>query len=302
MQNYAAKNTAIIKRANRGSAQMNNSQKPTLLGECIAEFIGTGILIFFGVGCVAALVLTGANFGQWEISIVWGLGVSIAIYCTAGASGAHINPAVNIALALFHGFEKQKVLPYIIAQVLGAFCSAALVYALYSNLFTEWEVVHNVARSSEAALATAGIFSTYPNPALSFFGAMAVEFTITAILMFAILALGDEKNGAVRGALTPLLIGVLIAVIGSSLGPLTGFAMNPARDFGPKLFAYLAGWDYALSGGREIPYFIVPIVAPILGACFGAWAYPKFIAQYLPQQEAEQAENDNQTELEHSNA
>ncbi|CAH0536710.1 MIP/aquaporin family protein [Vibrio marisflavi] len=276
---------------------MNNSQKPTLLGECIAEFIGTGILIFFGVGCVAALVLTGASYGQWEISIVWGFGVSIAIYCTAGVSGAHINPAVTIALAMFHGFDKQKVLPYILAQVLGAFCSAALVYGLYSNLFTQYEVVHQIARSSEAALATAGIFSTYPNPALSFMGAMAVEFTITAILMFAILALGDEKNGAVRGPMNPLLIGVLIAVIGSSLGPLTGFAMNPARDFGPKLFAYLAGWDYALSGGKEIPYFIVPIVAPILGACFGAWAYPKFIAQYLPNQaEDDSAESANELE------
>lgn len=113
-------------------------------------------------------------------------------------------------------------------------------------------------------------------------GAMAVEFTITAVLMFAILALGDENNGAHRNAMNPLLIGILIAVIGGSLGPLTGFAMNPARDFGPKLFAYFAGWDYALTGAKEIPYFIVPIVAPILGACFGAWAYPKFIAAYLP--------------------
>jgi len=258
-------------------------QRPnTLLGECLAEFIGTGLLILFGVGCVAALVLTGAQFGQWEISIVWGLGVAIAIYCTAGVSGAHINPAVTIALAVFHGFDKAKVLPYILAQVAGAFCSAALVYSLYSNLFTDYEIAHNFVRSSQEALATAGIFSTYSHPSLSFLGAIAVEFTITAVLMFGILALGDENNGAHRNALNPLLIGLLIAVIGGSLGPLTGFAMNPARDFGPKLFAYFAGWDYALTGAQDIPYFIVPIVAPILGACFGAWAYPKFIAVYLP--------------------
>ncbi|MFB9136781.1 aquaporin [Vibrio sp. AK197] len=261
---------------------MTRTKRPTLLGECIAEFIGTGLLIFFGVGCVAALVLTGAQFGQWEISIMWGFGVAIAIYCTAGVSGAHINPAVTIALATFHGFDKSKVLPYIFSQVLGAFCSAALIYGLYSNLFTEYEVTHNMLRSSPEALATAGIFSTYPNAALSFFGAFAVEFVITAVLMFAILALGDENNGAPRGAMSPLLIGILIAVIGGSLGPLTGFAMNPARDFGPKLFAYLAGWDYALTGARDIPYFIVPILAPICGACFGAWVYPKFIGAYLP--------------------
>ena len=263
---------------------INMGKQHSLLGQCIAECIGTALLIFFGVGCVAALVLAGANFGQWEISIMWGMGVAIAIYCTAGVSGAHINPAVTIALALFHGFEKHKVLPYVISQVLGAFCSAALIYALYSNLFSDYEVAHNFLRSSEAALSTAGIFSTYPHPSISLLNAFSVEFVITAVLMFVILALGDENNGAPRGALNPVLIGVLIAVIGGSLGPLTGFAMNPARDFGPKLFAYLAGWDFALSGAKELPYFIIPILAPIFGACFGAWVYPKVIAPYLPEE------------------
>ncbi|MBD0785218.1 aquaporin family protein [Vibrio sp. Y2-5] len=261
---------------------MANKKQHTLIGECIAEFIGTGLLIFFGVGCVAALVLTNAQFGQWEISIVWGLAVAIAVYCTAGVSGAHINPAVTIALAAFHGFEKSKVIPYIASQVAGAFCAAAIVYGLYSNLFTAWEVTNGIARNTPEALATAGIFSTYPNPALSFSGAFAVEFAITAVLMFAILALGDENNGAARGPLNPLLIGIVVATIGGSLGPLTGFAMNPARDFGPKLFAYLAGWDYALSGAKDIPYFIIPIVATVAGACFGGWAYPKFIGAYVP--------------------
>ncbi|MGO1297706.1 MAG: MIP/aquaporin family protein [Vibrio sp.] len=263
---------------------MDTNKRHTLIGQCIAEFIGTGLLIFFGVGCVAAAVLTGAQFGQWEISIIWGFGVAVAIYCTAGVSGAHLNPAVTIALTAFHGFNKAKVIPYILSQLAGAFCSAALIYALYSPLFTQYEITHNIARSSEAALATAGIFSTYPNPLLSFGGAFFVEFTITAVLMFAILALGDEHNGAPRGPVAPLLIGIVIAVIGGSLGPLTGFAMNPARDFSPKLFAYLAGWDYALTGAKDIPYFIVPILGPIAGACFGGWLYPKVIAAYLPQQ------------------
>lgn len=261
---------------------MANKKDHTLLGECIAEFIGTGLLIFLGVGCVASLVLTNAQYGQWEIAIMWGLSVAIPVYCTAGVSGAHINPAVTIALAAFHGFDKKKVIPFIMAQTAGAFCAAAIIYGLYSNLFVAWEVSHNIARNSPEALATAGIFSTYPNSQLSFFGACAVEFSITAVLMFAILALGDENNGAARGPMNPLLIGLVVAVIGGSLGPLTGFAMNPARDFGPKLFAYLAGWDYALSGAKDIPYFIVPVVATTCGACFGGWAYPKFIKAHLP--------------------
>ncbi|ODA30667.1 aquaporin [Veronia pacifica] len=275
---------------------MTTNNKPTLFGECLSEFIGTGLLIFFGVGCVAALVLTGADFSQWEISIVWGFAVAIAIYCTGGVSGAHINPAVTIALAMFHGFEKHKVVPFIMSQVLGAFCSAALVYSLYSSLFVDFEVSNGILRSSREALATAGIFSTYPHASLTFLGAFAVELVITALLMFVILALGDEKNGDRRGAMNPLLIGILIAVIGGSLGSLTGFAMNPARDFGPKLFAYLAGWDYALTGAKDIPYFIVPILAPIAGACLGGWLYPKVIGAHLP------ASEEKDTMLEAGNA
>lgn len=262
---------------------MTIHKQHTLFGECLAEFLGTGLIIFFGVGCVAAMKLAGADFGQWEISIMWGLGVAIAIYCTAGISGAHLNPAVTIALTLFHGFDKRKVLPYIAAQVLGAFCTAALIYSCYSNLFSDYEATHNIVRGTEASLATAGIFSTYPHAALSFGGALTVEFIITAVLMFSILAIGDDKNGAPRGAMGPLLIGIVIAIIGGALGPLTGFAMNPARDFGPKFFAFLAGWgDVALTGGKDIPYLIVPILAPIMGAAFGGWLYPKAIGVYLP--------------------
>jgi len=262
---------------------MTTHKQPSLFGQCIAEFIGTGLLIFFGVGCVAALILTGAQYTQWEISIIWGFAVAIAIYCTAGVSGAHINPAVTIALAMFHGFDKKKVLPYIVSQTLGAFFSAALIYLLFRNLFLDYEIAHHFFRNSPEALVTAKIFSTYPHPLISFWGAFSVEFVITAVLMFTILALGDDNNGASRGPMNPLLIGIVIAIIGGSLGPLTGFAMNPARDFGPKLFAYLAGWDYALSGAKDIPYCLVPIFAPVFGACFGGWLYPKVIAPYLPQ-------------------
>ncbi len=120
------------------------SQTSTLKGQCIAEFLGTGLLIFFGVGCVAALKVAGASFGQWEISVIWGLGVAMAIYLTAGVSGAHLNPAVTIALWLFACFDKRKVIPFIVSQVAGAFCAAALVYGLYYNLFFDFEQTHHI--------------------------------------------------------------------------------------------------------------------------------------------------------------
>ncbi len=113
--------------------------------------------------------------------------------------------------------------------------------------------------------------------------AFLVEVVITTILMGVIMALGDDSNGLPRGPLAPLLIGLLVAVIGSSMGPLTGFAMNPARDFGPKLMTFFAGWgEIAFTGGRDIPYFLVPIFAPILGACLGAAGYRALIARHLP--------------------
>ncbi|MDU6109559.1 MAG: MIP/aquaporin family protein [Klebsiella pneumoniae] len=235
------------------------SQTSTLKGQCIAEFLGTGLLIFFGVGCVAALKVAGASFGQWEISIIWGLGVAMAIYLTAC-------------------FEGRKVVPFIISQFAGAFCAAALVYGLYYNLFLDYETTHHMIRGSVESLDLAGIFSTYPNPHINFVQAFAVEMVITAILMGVILALTDDGNGIPRGPLAPLLIGLLIAVIGASMGPLTGFAMNPARDIGPKAFAWLAGWgDVAFTGGKDIPYFLVPLCAPVVGAALGAFSYRKNI-------------------------
>ncbi|MBV6752451.1 aquaporin [Pseudomonas chlororaphis] len=258
-------------------------KQPSLSGQCIAEFLGTALLIFFGTGCVAALKVAGATFGLWEISIIWGMGVSMAIYLTAGVSGAHLNPAVSIALWLFADFDKRKLPFYILAQIAGAFCAAALVYTLYSNLFFDFEQTHHMIRGSQASLELASVFSTYPNPALSTAQAFLVEVVITAILMGVIMSLTDDNNGLPNGPLAPLLIGLLIAVIGSAMGPLTGFAMNPARDFGPKLMTFLFGWgDIAFTGGRDIPYFLIPIFAPIVGACLGAALYRGMIARHLP--------------------
>jgi glycerol uptake facilitator protein len=256
---------------------------PTLKGQCIAEFLGTALLIFFGTGCVAAVTLTGATLGLWEICIIWGIGVSMAIYLTAGVSGAHLSPAVTITLWLFAGFERRKVLAYIVAQFAGAFCGAALIYGLYYSLFFEYEQAHQIVRGSVESLQLASVFSTYPHAALSTGQAFLVEVVIAAILLAVIMALTDDGNGLPRGPLAPLLIGLLIAVIGGATGPLTGFALNPARDFGPKLMTYLAGWgDIAFTGGRDIPYFLIPIIAPVIGGCLGAAAYKALICKHLP--------------------
>lgn len=253
----------------------------SLKAACIGEFIGTGLIIFFGAGCVAAAQVAGATFGLWEIAIVWGLAVALAVYATAGLSGAHLNPAVTIALWKFACFDGKKVMPYIVAQMLGAFFAAALVYFMYKDLFAASEAAKGIVRGE--SIGFAGVFSTYPNAHISVFQAFFVEMVITAVLMALILALTDDGNGVPRGPMAPLLIGLLIATIGGAFGPLTGFAMNPARDLGPKLFAALAGWgDIALTGGLEIPYFIVPVIGPIVGALLGGFLYTRLIGKNLP--------------------
>lgn len=252
-----------------------------LKGELIAEFIGSFILIFIGAGCLAALVLNGAQYGMWEISIVWGMGISLALYMTASISGGHINPAVTISLAVFRGFPWNKVIPYIIAQTAGTFTAAAVVYGLYREAFFAYESTKGIVRGSAESQALASIFSTYPAPYLNLFEAALVETVITAFLVAGIFAFIDERNAfAPSKALFPLTVGILVAIIGSSFGTLTGFAMNPARDFGPKLFTALAGWGkVALPGPNG--YFLVPIIAPIIGGLIGGAAYDYLIHRFL---------------------
>nr|WP_321270656.1 MIP/aquaporin family protein [uncultured Tolumonas sp.] len=249
----------------------------SLKHQCFSEFFGTGLFIFLGVSCLMVAVICGVPLSLWEIAAVWGLSITLAVYLTAGISGAHLNPAITIALSIFAGFDVKKVIPFIFSQTMGAFSGAALSYLLYQNLFIDYELKHGIVRGSIESLKLAGIFSTYPNPLISTSQAFFVELIITSILMCLILSLTDEKNSANRGILNPLLIGILVAVIGTATAPLTGFAMNPARDFGPKLFAYLAGWgNIAFTGGRSIPYVYVPLIAPVLGTCFGCIVYKFF--------------------------
>lgn len=255
----------------------------SLKGQCTAEFLGTGLFMFFGTSVLCAVKLAGASFGLWEICVVWGLGIALAVYLTAGISGAHLNPAVTISLWLFASFDVRKVVPYILAQLAGAFCGAALTYLLYHNMFTDYEQAHQMVRGSQDSLFLASIFSTYPAANISVGLAALVEIVITSILMGLIMALTDDGNGVPKGPLAPLLIGILVAVIGASTAPLTGFAMNPARDFGPKLFTFFAGWgSTAMTGGRDIPYFIVPLIAPVIGGILGAGIYRYCIVRNLP--------------------
>jgi MIP family channel proteins len=245
--------------------------------EAAAEFFGTFILIAFGVGVVAQTVLSReANGSYLGINIGWGLAVMLGIYASAGVSGAHLNPAVTVALAVHRQFPWSKVLPYSIAQIAGAFAASAVVFATYREAFTAFD---GGIRAVEGATATAGIFATYPQPYLSVAGGFVDQVVGTMFLMAGVMAVTDQKNVAPPAHLTAPLVGLLVVAIGVAFGFNAGYAINPARDFGPRLFTFVAGWGgnvFTAGGG----WWWVPIVAPIAGAILGAFLYDIFINKH----------------------
>jgi MIP family channel proteins len=246
--------------------------------EAAAEFLGTFVLIAFGTGVVAQKVLSGGADGSaLGIHLAWGFAVMMGIYASAGVSGAHLNPAVSLALAALRGFPWGKLPAYVAAQVAGAFSGAALTYLTYREAFDHFD---SGVRAVSGATATAGIFATYPQPYLSLGGGFLDQVVGTALLMLGILAISDRRNaGPVAGG--PVLVAGLVALIGMSFGTNAGYAINPARDLGPRIFTALAGW-----GGEVFRagngWWWVPIVAPCLGALLGGFVYDLLITRHHP--------------------
>lgn len=242
--------------------------------EPFSEFFGVFIMILFGDGVVAQVVLSGGTKGNYQsISWGWGLGVMLGVY-VSGISGAHLNPAVTLANCVYRKFPWRKFPIYMLAQTLGAMCAAAVVYANYKSAIDVFEGGPNV-RTVGLNTSTAGIFCTYPAAFMTRTGQFFSEFIASCILMFCIYALKDDGNlGA--GPLTPLMLFFLIFGIGACFGWETGYAMNLARDFGPRLMSFFLGYghDVWAAGGY---YFWIPMVAPFLGTCFGGFLYDVFM-------------------------
>jgi len=255
-----------------------------MLKEAAAEFLGTFILIVFGVGVVAQTVLSqDANGSYLAINIGWGLGVMLGIYTAAGISGAHLNPAVSVALAVHRGFPWSKVPVFAAAQVAGAFAASAIVFLTYREAFAAFD---GGVRQIQGELGTAGIFATYPQPFLSIAGGLVDQIVGTALLMIGVLALGDQRNSGPPPWLVAPLIGGLVLAIGVAFGFNAGYAINPARDVGPRLFTAIAGWGGGVfTAGHG--WWWVPIVGPIIGAVVGAGVYDACVGRYLPHRGAE---------------
>jgi glycerol uptake facilitator protein len=266
------------------------------LGEMVSEFLGTMIIILFGNGVVAMVVAALNQSGRGPKPFVaqadwlliawgWGFGVCFAVYVAGGISGAHLNPAVTLALALRRGFAWSKVPGYMAAQVLGAFTGAALVYFNYKAAIGSFEDANKMVRGTADSVATFSIFGTFPAPYFhSWFGPFGDQVLGTALLVGLVFALTDEHNTPVHANLGPLLTGFIVVAIGLSFGANAGYAINPARDFGPRMLAWFAGWkDIAMPGnyGNVNTYFWIPILGPILGGVIGAFVYDGLIRNVL---------------------
>jgi glycerol uptake facilitator protein len=259
--------------------------KPSLLGELIAEFLGTLVLIALGDGVVAMVVLFGTaadgeviHGGYTNITLGWGLAVLMGL-CVAGrVSGGHLNPAVTLALAVCRDFPWPKVLPFMAAQLAGAFGGAALVYLNYYPAFQKFD---------PDLSKTVSVFATAPAfPEAWAFG-LVDQIVGTALLVGLSFAITEPRNPFTSPALQPLLIALVVVAIGISWGGMHGYAINPARDLGPRLFTLAAGFR---NTGFADGVFVVPIAGPLFGGLLGALVYDRLIRPYMPSQ-AESADS-----------
>ncbi|TNH28670.1 aquaporin family protein [Micromonospora orduensis] len=249
---------------------------PGLVGELAAEFAGTAILILFGVGVVAQVAAAGT--GEFDsIAWAWGLGVTLGVYVAGRISGAHLNPAVTVALAVFKGFSWRKVLPYSLAQTAGAFVAALIIRWNYSEVLSRFDP--GLTSKSQ------GVFSTMPGAGVSEWGGLRDQIIGTAILLFLVLAVTDARNSLPAGNLAPLIIGLIVVAIGMAFAANAGYAINPARDFGPRLASFLTGYETAFQDTSGYPYFWVPIVGPLVGGVVGAGLYELIIGRFLPSED-----------------
>ncbi|EPR44375.1 MIP family channel protein [Desulfovibrio sp. X2] len=236
----------------------------SLRKEMLSEFMGTLVLILFGAGTVAMTVLFGKtlNITWTNITIGWGLGVLLGIMA-AFPSGAHINPAVTLSLAVTGRFPWRKVIPYSLAQTAGGFVGAALVFLDFK---AKWLM------ADPTLVGTAGVFCTFPAMP-GFLPGFTDQVIGTAILMFGILAIADFGAKSNTSWTGPFLVALLVVVIGMALGAMNGYAINPARDFGPRFFAFVSGFTQPNLMNPTV--VLIPILGPLVGGPLGALIYDR---------------------------
>jgi glycerol uptake facilitator protein len=259
------------------------------------EFLGTFLLVFIGTSAVAVAVLFNALVGLLQVAAVWGLGVTLAIYATRHLSCAHLNPAVSLGMVLAGRMRPRLLMPYWASQLLGGIFAGATVLLLFHTSISGFEVAHNIVRGSPESVRTAMLFGEYfPNPDISkqwfevsISTAMLVEGAGTFILVTMIFLLTEGCNvGRPSEGSSPIFIGGTVAAMIAIMAPLTQTGINPARDFGPRIIAYLAGWGSIAIPGPKGGFFWVYIAAPLFGGAAAAACFRFVIAPFMSAKES----------------
>lgn len=247
--------------------------------EPAAEFFGVMIIIIFGTGVDCQVVLSGnsavasSSKGDYlSINFGWAIGTALGVWLSGGISGGHLNPAVTIAFAAFRDFPWRKVPVYIFAQLMGGVCGAGITYANYIHAIDLFEGGRHIRTTP----GTAGLFSTYAADYMTSVSCFFDEFLGTAILLLVVCAITDKRNGPPPAGLVPLVLFLTILGIGASLGFQTGYAINPARDLGPRLLTSMVGYGSAVYTYRNHYWLWCPIIGPIVGALVGVFIYDTF--------------------------
>jgi len=248
-----------------------------------SEVLGTFILILFGCGSVATAVTLDAPVGLFQVAIVWGLGLSLAITLTGPHSGAHLNPAITLAFAVWTDFPRSRIAGYFAAQMLGAFVAAVVLYLLFGPAIAVFENASGIERGAAGSEASAMIFGEYfPNPGgapwdetsaskVATFQAILAEFFGTVMLALGVFGLTAKGNPFAAGRATPFAIGLVLTAIICVFAPISMAGFNPARDLAPRLFTALAGWgSYAFTANGS-GWLTVYIITPFVGALAGGW-------------------------------
>ena len=255
------------------------------LHDIAGETIGTFILVFFGCGAVMVAVLFSSHISLFQIGAIWGIGVTLAIYATRHLSCAHFNPAVSLAMVVGGRMVARKLPLYMAAQFFGAFLAAVVLYQLFSDSISAYEMQNAIVRGTPESVQTAMMFGEfYPNPAsgtvatVSTMNAFWAEAAGTFALVFLIFALTEGCNvGRPDDAQAPVFIGLTVAVIICIIAPLTQAGINPARDLAPRLFAYIAGWGQAAMPDNHYGFITVYVLGPLFGGVFASLLFTRLL-------------------------
>ncbi|XP_008589201.1 PREDICTED: aquaporin-7 [Galeopterus variegatus] len=250
-----------------------------IVREFLAEFLSMYVMMVFGLGSVAHMVLGENKFGSFlGVNLGFGFGVTMGVHVAGNISGAHMNAAITFTSCALGRTPWKKFPVYVLAQFLGSFMAAATIYCLFHKAIFHFS---NGQLTVTGPTATAGIFATYLPDYMTLWQGFLDEMLLTGILQLCIFAITDKENNPALQGMQALVIGILVVIIGVSLGMNSGYAVNPSRDLPPRFFTFIAGWGKQVFRAGE-NWWWVPVVAPLLGAYIGGIVYLVFIGSNIP--------------------